>query len=44
MWKIIVGFVVIAALAMLLLMKGGGDVDMTGEKHSVEPAAGEAKK
>ncbi|MEI8305008.1 MAG: hypothetical protein WCG13_17115 [Burkholderiales bacterium] len=44
MWKIIVGFVVIAGLAMLLLMKGGGDVDMTGEKHSVEPAAGEAKK
>jgi hypothetical protein len=44
MWKIIVGFVVIAALVMLLLMKGGGDVDMTGEKHSVEPAAGEAKK
>jgi hypothetical protein len=44
MWKIIVGFVVIAGLAMLLLFNGGGDIDMTGEKHSVEPAAEEAKK
>jgi hypothetical protein len=44
MWKIVVGFVVVAGLAMWLLMKGGGDIDMSGEKHSVEPAAGEAKK
>jgi hypothetical protein len=44
MWKIVVGFVVVAGLAMWLLMKGGGDIDMSGEKHSVEPAASEARK
>jgi hypothetical protein len=38
MWKIVVGFVIVAALALWLLSKGG-DVDMSGEKHSVEPAA-----
>jgi hypothetical protein len=44
MWKIVVGFVVVAGLAMWLLMKGGGDIDMSGEKHNVEPAASEARK
>ena len=32
MWKIIVGFVVFAALSMYVLFKGG-DIDMSGEKH-----------
>lgn len=32
MWKLIVGFIVFAALALYLLMKGG-DIDMSGEKH-----------
>ena len=32
MWKIVVGFLVFAALALYLLSKGG-DIDMTGEKH-----------
>lgn len=32
MWKIIVGFVVFAGLALYLLNKGG-DIDMGGEKH-----------
>jgi len=32
MWKIIVGFLVFAGLAMFLLSKGG-DIDMGGEKH-----------
>ena len=42
MWKIVVGFVAFAALAMFILMKSGGDIDMSGEKHGVdshEPAA-----
>ncbi len=37
MWKLIVGFVVFAALAMWLLSKGG-DIDMSGEKHGIEEA------
>ena len=32
MWKLVAGFIVFAALAMYLLMKGG-DIDMGGEKH-----------
>lgn len=32
MWKIAVGFVIFAAVAVYLLSKGG-DIDMSGEKH-----------
>ena len=32
MWKLIVGFIVIAGLALWLLNKGG-DIDLGGEKH-----------
>jgi hypothetical protein len=32
MWKIVVGFLVFAAVALYLLSKGG-DVDISGEKH-----------
>lgn len=32
MWKLAVGFIVFAALALYLLMKGG-NIDMGGEKH-----------
>ena len=32
MWKIVVGFLVFAAVALYLLSKGG-DIDMPGEKH-----------
>lgn len=32
MWKIVVGFVLFAALALFVLSKGG-DIDMSGEKH-----------
>ena len=32
MWKIVVGFILFAALALYLLSKGG-DIDMSGEKH-----------
>lgn len=53
MWKIIIGFVAFAALALFVLMKSGGDIDMSGEKHGAEtqaepaksePAKGEAEK
>jgi hypothetical protein len=36
MWKILLGFIVFAVLAVFLLMKGGADVDMSGEKHGIE--------
>ena len=47
MWKIAVGFVVFAGLAMFVIMKGGDSLDMGGEKHGTETpapaAAGNAK-
>ena len=36
MWKIAVGFVVFAGLAMFVIMKGGDNLDMGGEKHGAE--------
>lgn len=45
MWKIIVGFIVFAGLAMFVIIKGGDSLDMGGEKHGAdavhapEPAA-----
>ena len=36
MWKIIVGFVAFAALALFVIMKGGDNLDMSGEKHGAE--------
>ena len=36
MWKIAVGFILFAALALYILNKSGADIDMGGEKHSVE--------
>jgi hypothetical protein len=41
MWKILVGFVIFAALAMYILTKSGGNVDLGGEKHEVVPAGTE---
>jgi hypothetical protein len=41
MWKLILGFVAFAALALFVLSRGG-DIDMGGEKHGIEahpPAA-----
>lgn len=35
MWKIAVGFVVFAGVALFILSKGG-DIDMGGEKHGAE--------
>lgn len=34
MWKIVIGFIAFAALALYMLTKGG-DLDMGGEKHGV---------
>ena len=36
MWKIAVGFVVFAALAMFVIIKGGSNLDMGGEKHGTD--------
>lgn len=36
MWKIALGFVVFAALALFVIMKGGDNLDMGGEKHGAE--------
>jgi hypothetical protein len=36
MWKIIVAFIVFAALAMFVIMKGGDQIDMGGEKHGAD--------
>lgn len=36
MWKMLLGFIVFAVLAVYLLMKSGADVDMGGEKHGVD--------
>ena len=36
MWKILLGFILFAALALWILSKSGADVDMGGEKHNVE--------
>jgi hypothetical protein len=35
MWKIFVGFLAFAGLALFILSKGG-DIDMSGEKHGLE--------
>jgi len=45
MWKLLVGFIVFAVIALFVLKKFGGNVDMGGEKHGVEvgsPAEGAA--
>ncbi len=36
MWKIIIGFIVFAALALFVIIKGGDQLDMGGEKHGAE--------
>ncbi len=50
MWKIAVGFVIFAGLALFVIMKGGDTIDMSGEKHGADavhvpaPAASGAAK
>ncbi len=36
MWKLAVGFVAFAALALFVIMQGGDKIDMGGEKHGTE--------
>ena len=36
MWKIAAGFVAFAAIALFVIMKGGDNIDMGGEKHGTE--------
>jgi hypothetical protein len=43
MWKLAVGFVIFAALAMFVIIKGGDSLDMAGEKHE-SPSAEQVKK
>jgi hypothetical protein len=38
-WKLLVGFIVFAVGALLLLRQFGADLDMGGEKHSVDAHA-----
>ncbi|MCY1512549.1 hypothetical protein D9M68_470120 [compost metagenome] len=33
MWKIVVGFVIFAAIALYVISMGGDKIDMSGEKH-----------
>jgi hypothetical protein len=44
MWKIAVGFVIFAALALYVINKGGDSLDMTGEKHGAEAVHSEPAK
>lgn len=38
MWKLILGFIAFAAVALYVLTRGG-DIDMSGEKHGTETHA-----
>jgi hypothetical protein len=48
MWKLALGFVVFAAIALYVIAKGGDGIDMSGKKHGAdamhapEPAASAA--
>lgn len=36
MWKLAIAFIVFAAVVMVVMMKAGGSVDMSGEKHGAD--------
>lgn len=42
MWKIFVGFIAFALLALFVIMKGGDKVDMQGEAGHGMPSASES--
>ena len=44
MVKIFIGFVVFAALALFVIMKGGDNLDMSGEKHGADAVHVDEKK
>lgn len=39
MWKLLVAFILFAAVGLFVLKKAGGDIDMSGEKHGVETSS-----
>lgn len=41
MWKLLIGFAIFAAIAVFVLTKSGGNVDLGGEKHDVSAGAAE---
>lgn len=43
MWKLILAFVLFAAVAMFALLKGGAALDMGGEKHGADAIGHDAK-
>jgi hypothetical protein len=50
MWKIVLGFVVFAAIILYVISRAGDQIDMSGESHSTDakpaavPASGAASK
>ena len=36
MWKLAVGFIVFAAVALYFISKAGDKIDMSGEKHGAD--------
>lgn len=42
MWKLLVAFIIFAALALYVLKQAGGNIDMGGEKHDVSGGHSEA--
>jgi hypothetical protein len=36
MWKIVVGFILFAAVSLFVIFKAGDKVDMSGEKHGAD--------
>jgi hypothetical protein len=44
MWKLVVGFVAFAGIALFVIFKAGDKVDMGGEKAGVETHQPEAAK
>ena len=36
MWKLVLGFIVFAGLALFVISQGGDSLDMSGEKHGAE--------
>jgi hypothetical protein len=38
MWKLVLGFVAFAAIALFVIFQAGDKVDMSGEKHGVDAA------
>jgi hypothetical protein len=39
MWKLVVGFVVLAGAALFMISKAGAQIDISGEKHGIETTA-----